>query len=136
MFFTFMLQAGGKLLYQCLKIHTVLIRLSGLIANRKTRTTRNECCIFLPKIPYIHLSDFIVSSRLLFVIFWTLKLSRIMTYLQMEREMGWMVCHILLFILFFKLISIMFNRWFYWWYTCRKWVGDPTTCVAEYPAEQ
>ena len=41
-------------------------------------------------------TKFIVSSRLLFAIFWTWKLSQTMTHSQIEKEMGWMVHHILL----------------------------------------
>ena len=45
-------------------------------------------------------ANFIVLSRLLFAVFWTWKLSRTMTHSQMEKEMGWMMHHILLFVIF------------------------------------
>ena len=47
----------------------------------------------------MHLSDVNVSSRLRFANFWTLKLSRTMTYLE-----GW--CVILLLFFFLKKISL------------------------------
>ena len=45
-------------------------------------------------------ANFIVLSRLLFAVFWTWKLSQMMTHSQMEKEMGRMVHHILLFFIF------------------------------------
>ena len=62
------------------------------------------------------LSDFIVSSRMLITKFqvWTLKLSRITTYLQMERETrmarGWIMVPPPYFFIFYLLILITFNR--------------------------
>jgi hypothetical protein len=49
--------------------------------------------------PIHALTDTVSSRLLLFANFWTLKLSRTMTYLQMERVMarGWMVRHPTLF---------------------------------------
>ena len=103
---------------------------------KRQRIIRYECCVFPLKIPYTTAPLIIVSSRLLFAIFWTLKLSRnqTITYLMdSEREMIWMVRHIPTFFYFFqKLILITFHRrfyWWWWWYTCRKWDRDPTTYV-------
>ena len=112
-------------------MYSLLIRLSGLLAiflKKTKQTIQHECRIFWLKIPY-SLSDFVVSSRLLFANFWTLKLSRAMTIRQMKRKRSQMVRHISAFFLK-KIIVILitFNSWFYWWSnTNRKWVGDPTT---------
>jgi len=74
-----MLHAGSTLSYQCHKIYTFLIWVSGLKANKKDNELLEIYVVCfqvyqlsLPKIPYIHvhLSDFTVSSRLQFANFW------------------------------------------------------------------
>jgi hypothetical protein len=62
---------------------------------KKTKQTiRNECCIFRLKSIHSDFTDFIVLSRLLYPTFWTLRLSRAMTILQIMRKTSSIVRHI------------------------------------------
>ena len=91
-------------------------RFKGIENKKKKKTYLNLCCmqaagyhVYQKSHTYVHLTDFIVSSRLLFANFWTLKLLRTMTYLE---EDGLDIDGASYCTLFFKkIILITFNRW-------------------------